>query len=225
MLVQIIPGRKSLPLSNGRLPTQLGVANSVLLLYNQRVTNTLHGELVDSAKLERAIDVAQAESFGFALNAFNVDEVMSFVAQPSADSTSGKFVRAWKTFTADERSEGLKCLQSEILAPLISVSRDANLNYIHMLQPPWDGTVPWHRDIYKDDVAASGYTKGRFRVALNLSGIANLIYCNPFRAVVSHEVAPGTLYVIDNSHNPQHMSKSIGGISVQRNLLILTDVK
>lgn len=180
--------------------------------------------LLDRVALQGAIDDTQENAFGFANGAFDHEAVLS-VLEPGLFTHSGvEAPDTWHYFAPTNRPEELKALHAEALGPIQEVSPNSNLEHVHMLKSPWDGTHLWHKDRTSDDLAAAGYVKGRFRIGLNMSGSAVIEYVTPGGFLKEHEVEPGTAYVIDNSTNPKHRSRRIGNVSLQRNLLVLTDV-
>ncbi len=126
----------------------------------------------------------------------------------------------------NERSIGLTALRNEMAEVLQTVNPGSNLDFIHILQSQaWKGELDWHRDIVESDKERVGYIKGRFRVGLNLGGTALLTHIDPSGKEITNYIAPGTLYINDNSYNSLHKSKNLTDeFSSPRRLLVLTDV-
>ncbi|HSX44116.1 MAG TPA: hypothetical protein VLE69_02355 [Candidatus Saccharimonadales bacterium] len=181
---------------------------------------------IKEEELDRAFSEAAESGFGFIHDfAPELLDPLQAVAemQPSP-------LDDWQIIDRNERSDTLLMLQSLLLTHTTKLDPSSNLDFIHVKHRV-GGYTHWHRDITDDNLAGSGYEKGRFRAGFNLFGAVEL----GFELEHGHRrqqevITPGTLYVMDYTHNTYHGSsphpaKTQPTAKPERsNVLLLTDV-
>lgn len=174
----------------------------------------------EDLRLKSALEAAGEHSFGF-VDDFAPDLLAPLQKEAQLDPTD-----TWQVLEEAKRSEAVVALQRILLAHTQPIEPTSNLDFVHILHRIGGGAA-WHYDVHSDDSAVAEYRKGRFRAGFNLAGEVELGFKTPRGERQWRKISPGSLYVMDYSHNPFHGSRPANEASASieaSQVLLLTDI-